>query len=184
MAKVYENVRVYGDQDSGVWVADKGTTGPVDLAEPTGFDELGWLSEDGISFEREEDANTFRAYQGATIVRRKKSSVEDSFTFQCLEETALVLGLQYAGQQATVSGVAPNTVATFDVSNQARSDERAFVVDVVDGEITKRYVVPVGTVSTGAVAHSNNDMTVYEFTVMIQGDYKVISNAPALTGAV
>lgn len=178
MAKVYDNIRIYGDLDSGVYVAPKGTTLPTDLDTPADFTELGWLSEDGISVDRSEEATTHRAYQGGTIVRRKKTSVEDSFTFQCLEETATVLGLYYAGATPTVQ----DGVAKIEVKNQTRTDERAWVVDVVDGNVKKRYVVPVGTVSTGSVVHSNSEMTVYEFTVTIQGDYEVITNSPGVVG--
>lgn len=183
MAKVYDNVRIYGDQDSGVYVGDKGALLPTDLTAPTEHVELGWLSEDGIGFERSEDATTHRAYQGATIVRRKTTSVEDTFTFQCLEETAEVLGLVYKGQAPAVTGVGDASVATITVTNQAKSDERSFVVDVVDGDITKRYCVPTATVSTGAIAHSNADMTIYEFTATIQGDYTIVTNNPAVTGS-
>lgn len=180
MAKVYDNIRIYGDLDSGVWVAPKGTTLPTALDAPgVDFTEVGWLSEDGIGFDRSTDAVSHRAYQGATLVRRKKTSVEDTFTFQCLEETAVVLGLYYAGQEPTVA----TGVATINVSNQTASDERAFVVDVVDGDYTKRYVVPVGSVEGGSVAHSNSEMTVYEFTVTIQGDYDIITDSPGVAGA-
>lgn len=179
MTKVYDNIRVYGDLESAVYVAPKGSTVPTDLAEPSApFTELGWLSEDGIGEDRSEDVQTFRAYQGGTIVRRKKTSVEDSITFQCLEETATVLGLRYAGQTATVT----DGVATIRVANQTKDDPRAFVVDVVDGDYTKRYVIPVGYVGTGSVAHSNSAMTVYEFTVTIQGDYDIITDSPGVAG--
>ena len=181
MAKVYDNIRVYGDLESAVYVADKGSTLPTDLAEPAApFVELGWLSEDGIGEDRSEDVQTFRAYQGGTIVRRKKTSVEDSITFQCLEETATVLGLRYAGQ--TVDTSTPG-VAHITVANQTKDDPRAFVVDVVDGDYTKRYVIPVGYVGTGSVVHSNSAMTVYEFTVTIQGDYDIITDSPGVVGA-
>lgn len=179
MAKVYDNIRVYGDLESAVYVAPKGSTLPTTLDAPVApFTELGWLSEDGIGENRSEDMQTFRAYQGGTIVRRKKTSVEDSITFQCLEETALVMGLRYAGQTATVAG----DVATINVANQTRDDARAFVIDVVDGDYTKRYAIPVGYVGTGSVAHSNSSMTVYEFTVTIQGDYDIITNSPGVVG--
>ena len=180
MAKVYDNIRVYGDLESAVYVAPKGSTLPTDLNEPAApLVELGWLSEDGINENRSEDVQTFRAYQGGTIVRRKKTSVEDSITFQCLEETATVLGLRYAG----VEPVQGSGVATITVANQTKDDPRAFVVDVVDGDYTKRYVIPVGYVGTGSVVHSNSAMTVYEFTVTIQGDYDIITDSPGVVGA-
>lgn len=177
--KVYENVRVYGDLDSAVYVGAKGTTLPTGLDAPgAGFVELGWLSEDGINENRSEDAQSFRAYQGGTIVRRKKTSVEDSFTFQCLEETAATLGLRYAGATPTVA----DGVATIKVANQTRSDDRAFVIDVVDGDVTKRYTIGLASIGTGSVAHSNAAMTVYEFTLTVQGDYDVITNSPGVVG--
>lgn len=180
MAKVYDNVRVYGDLDSAVYVAPKGSTLPTTLDAPASpFEELGWLSEDGINENRSEDAQTFRAYQGGTIVRRKKTSVEDSITFQCLEETAAVLGLRYAGQTPEVA----TGVATIHVTNQTKDDPRAFVIDVVDGDYTKRYAIPVGYVGSGTVAHSNSAMTVYEFTITIQGDYDIITDSPGVAGA-
>lgn len=183
MAKVYDNIRIYGDLDSGVWVAPKGTTLPTDLDTPDEpLTEVGWLAEDGISFERSEDATSHRAYQGGTIVRRKKTSVEDSFTFQCLEETATTLGLYYAGQTAEVTGTGEAAVARLTVKDQTKSDDRAFVVDVVDGDFTKRYTVPVGAVGTGSIAHSNGSMTIYEFTVSIQGEYDIITNSPGVVG--
>lgn len=177
--KVYDNVRVYGDLDSAVYVADKGSTLPEDLSAPgDGFTELGWLSEDGIGDNRSEDAQTFRAYQGGTIVRRKTTSVEDTITFQCLEETATVLGLRYAGQEPEVA----DGVARIKVQNQTAENARAFVIDVTDNGITKRYAIPVGHVGTGAVAHSNSAMTVYEFTITIQGDYEIITDSPGVVG--
>lgn len=179
MAKVYDNVRVYGDLDSAVYVGDKGSTLPTDLSEPgPDFTELGWLSEDGIGDNRSEDAQTFRAYQGGTIVRRKTTSVEDSITFQALEETATVMGLRYAGQEPEVT----DGVARIKVENQTAENARAFIIDVVDNETTKRYAIPVGHVGSGSVAHSNSAMTVYEFTVTIQGDYEIITDSPGVVG--
>jgi hypothetical protein len=182
MAKNPDNARIYGGEDSGVYVAPKGTTGPTGLAAPTGFTELGWLSEDGISFERSEDVTTHRAFQGATIIRRAKTSVEDTFTFQCLEETATVLGLYYAGQEPVVSGTGESAIATITVKEQTKVDERAFVVDLYDGDVHKRYVIPRASIGVGSIAHSNSDITVYEFTCTIQGDYSIITNSPAVAG--
>ena len=175
MAKDRDNVRIYGDDASGVWVADKGTTGPVGLAAPgVGFTEVGWLGEDGIDFDRNEEVSEFKAFQGGTMLRKKVTSVDDTFKFIALEETALTLGLYYKGVTAT----AGTGIETYEISNQAVSDERAFVVDLVDGAVTKRYVIPSGEVTGRAtVGHKNTDLTMYEFTVTIYGDYTVIKSA-------
>lgn len=183
MARNYDNVHIYSDEESAVYVADKGTTAPTGLEAPAaGWTEVGWLSEDGISLDRSEDATTFRAFQGATVVKRKTTSVEDTFTFQCLEENAVVLGLVYKGEAPTVTGTGAAAVAEYNVTNQTRQDDRAFVIDLVDGEVTKRYVIPVASVTTGTVAHSSADLTVYEFTGTIVGDYLVRTNGAGVTG--
>lgn len=177
MAKDRDNIRIYGDDASGVWVAPKGTTGPTDLAAPgVGYAEVGWLSEDGVDVDREANMAEFTGFQGGAIVRRKKTSVKDTFKFVCLEETATTMGLAFAG-------VAPTTatgVDTFAITNQTASDERAWVVDVVDGTVTKRYVVPSGEAElTGTISHKNSDITMYEFTVTIYGDYDILKTAAA-----
>lgn len=177
MAKDRDNIRIYGDDASGVWVADKGTTGPTTLAAPgVGFSEVGWISEDGIDLDRDANVAEFTGWQGGTVVRRKKTSVKDTFKFVCLEETALTMGLAYAG-------VAPTTatgVDTYAITNQTASDERAWVADFVDDTITKRLVVPSGEAElTGTISHKNSDMTMLEFTVTIYGDYDILKTAAA-----
>ena len=177
MAKDRTNIRIYGDDASGVWVAPKGTTGPTTLAAPgVGFVELGWLSEDGIDLARDANKVEFNAFQGGTVVRTKKTSVKDTFKFVCLEETAVTMGLAYAGVTATTA----TGVDTFAITNQTASDERAWVADLVDGTITKRIVAPSGEAElTGTIAHKNSDMTMLEFTVTILGDYEILKTAAA-----
>lgn len=184
MVKNRENIRIYGDDESAVHVAPKGTTGPTGLAAPgVGFEELGWLSEDGVDLDRNEDVQEFKGWQGGKLLRKKITSVDDTFKFQCLEETALSLGLYYKGQAPAVTGVGAAAVATITVTNQAVSDERAWVVDAFDGGVQKRYIISSGEVTSRAtVGHKNSDMTIYEYTVTIYGDYTLLTNNPAVTG--
>lgn len=177
MAKDRSNIRIYGDDAGGVWVAPKGTTGPTDLAAPgVGFVEAGWLSEDGVDLDRNESINDFFGWQGGAIVRSKRTSVKDSFHFVCLEETATTLGLYYAG----VSPTTGTGVDHFAITDQTKSDERAWVVDFFDGDIQKRLVVPSGEVTARAtVPHKNSDLTMYDFTVTIYGAYDIYKTAAA-----
>lgn len=177
MSKNLANIRIYGDDAGGVWCAPKGTTGPTTLAAPTApHAEVGWISEDGISEERSQDATSFRAWQGGQVVRRKITSTEDTFSFQALESNAVTHGLRYRGQVATVA----SGVATTVVRNQSVTDERAWVIDKVDGSITDRYVIPSGAYElSGTIVSRNDEMTVFEFTITPQGDYFHITNDPA-----
>lgn len=181
MAKNLANIRIYGDQDSAVYVAPKGTTGPVGLAAPAAaFADLGWLSEDGTDISRESSSTDFTAWQGGTIVRTKVSGVKDTLKVVCLEETAVALGLYYPGMtSATVTGT-----TTITVPGGSKSNEKALVVDFLDDTVTKRYSIPRAEVTAvGTISHKNTDMTMYEFTFTIYGGFTIITNNPALATA-
>lgn len=180
MAKNQDNVRIFGDDAGGVWVAPRGTTGPTGIEEPpVGFDEVGWLSEDGVDETLSQNTEVFRAWQGASIVRRKVTQSDQTFRFQALETNVVTQGLKYRGQEATVA----DGVATTIVRDQTRSDTRAWIFDMVDGDVTKRYVVPAGDYArTGTVQHRNSALTVIEFEVTPIGDWFEITNDPAIAG--
>lgn len=177
MAKSRDNIRIYGDDNSGVFVAAVGVAAPIGFAVPgVGFTELGWLSEDGVDLDRKEDVAEFKAWQGGTLVRKKTTSVDDTFKFQCLEEQAVTLGLYYKGAVAT----AGSGFATYAITNQSVSDERSWLIDFKDDAHSKRYLIPTGEVTERAeIPHKNSDLTLYEFTVSIYGDYSVIVTADA-----
>ncbi len=181
MTKNLANIRIYGDEASAVYVAPKGATMPADLAAPgVTFADLGWLSEDGTEISREMSSNDFTAWQGGTIVRSKVSGVKDTVKVTCLEETAVALGLYYPGSTSvTTTGTTKLTVKGGSVSN-----EKALVIDFLDGSITKRYAIPRAEVTgVGTVGHKNSDMTMYEFTFTIYGGFDIITNNPAVAAA-
>lgn len=181
MAKNRSNIRIYGDLASAVHVAPKGTTGPTDLSAPAAaFKEVGWLDESGVDVIRQIEKVDFTAFQGATLVRTRYKSVNDSFKFLALEETAHTMGLYYRGAAITVA----TGVAKVTVTNQAKTDERSWNVDLVDDTVTKRFVIPSGEVTDmGVISHKNDALTVYEFTVSIYGDYYVYTNNTAVVTA-
>jgi hypothetical protein len=182
MTKDLANVLVGGGGASEVSCAPKGSTLPTDLdALEAPFEGTGWLSEEGTSFSREEERQVSRGHQGGAIVKRITASVDDSFKFQCLETTALVLGLMFKGQVPVVT----TGVAKITITDQANSDERAWVIDEVldDGSI-ERYVIPDGSAQlTAEVVRKHNELTVYEFTVGVTGDYFLYTDAPGVVGA-
>ena len=181
MTKNLANIRIYGDQDSAVYVGDKGTTLPVDLAAPgAGLGDLGWLSEDGTDISREVSSTDFTAWQGGTIVRSKITGTKNTLKVTALEETAISLGLYYPGMTATTTG----GVTRMSVPGGSKSNEKALVVDFIDDTVTKRYSIPRAEVTgLGTVSHKNSDMTMYEFTFTIYGDFEIITNNPAAASA-
>lgn len=178
MTKDLANVRIYGDSDGAVHVGALGATMPTTLAavvEAT-FPEVGWISEDGVNVANESDNASFTAWQGGKVVRRRVTSSSDQFTFQALEENAVVMGLYLPGADfSTTTGV-----TTIVPADGISSDERTFILDFHDGAVHKRYNVIRGEViERGEVPHQNTEMTVYEFTVAMS-EYEILTNNPAV----
>lgn len=185
MATNLAAIRVYGDVPSAVWVAPLGTTAPVGLAAPAvTFKDLGWLSEDGVSLDRAAEVKKFKAHQGGTTVKVKVTGTENSFKFQCLEETAIVLGLMHAG----ATGVTTTGVSTITIPGGIKSDPRAWVVDEYEGgagpagaALQTRYVFSSGTVTErGSIVMKTDEMVVYEYQVDVTGDFSMSTNSPSV----
>ncbi len=168
-------IRLYGDLENSVWVAPKGSTMPTALtALAAPFNEVGWISEDGVTEAIEQSDETFRAWQGATVVRKSITSSDRTFTFSALETNAVTQGLKYRGQVPTVA----TGVSKITVKDQTKNDERAWVIDLFDGEFQKRYVIPKGFyVISGEQAHNASGPTVLEITIHVIGEYQELSTA-------
>lgn len=182
MAKNLANIRIYGDNESAAYVGPKGTTLPTDLvtALNAAFKDLGWLSTDGVEQAREVSSADFNAWQGGAVVRSKITGVKDTLKVVCLEETAVTLGLYYAGATITTA----TGVSTVVVPGGASTDERALVVDFFDGDVQKRITAARAAVtSIGTVSHKNEDMTMYELTFTLYGGFSIITDNPAVATA-
>lgn len=181
MAKNRDNVRVYGDLDSEVFLAPKGSTLPTVLTDPTTpFASLGWLSEDGVDFEVATDSTKFKAWQGGATLRVKVTSTEKTIKFQALEETPGVTELYFDHAAPTVA----TGVARIDLPEGIGTVERAAVFKFVDGAVTKFLCCELIQVTErGTISHKNDDMTMYEFTAEIVGESYILTNAPAFVEA-
>lgn len=182
-----ENVSVFDQIGSGVWVAPKGSTLPTTLtgdpAPP--FAPLGWLSEDGASYEVEKDVEDIRAWQGATVVRRMVTEVTQTWTFACLEGNDLVQTLAHSGNAGVVTGTGPDAVSTRDLTGQNKTVERALVIDAIDKNGTKeRWTISSADIAlTGELVIGKlGEPRVYEFSATAVGGAAIflISNAPDL----
>lgn len=192
MAKNRDNVRAYGDELSGVWVADKGTTAPTTpTAVPaTGWEELGWLSDDGVTEMHSVDSSAKRAWQGGATVRTIKSGDSRKFKFVMWETTALTMGLLRPGSSATTAtGVTTTHVKTF-----LGQDIRAWIIDTVDDNgsgdvIHTRKIIPTGeVVDVADIKFNSQDVTAFEVTVECYPDtngvlYDELTDDPALAVA-
>ena len=186
MAKNIMNIRTFGDLASAVFVAPKGTTLPTDIttALNASFVELGWMAEDGIEETQTADQAEFTAWQGSTVVKRKRTKVGKTYKFQCLETNATTNGLAFRGQAPTISGAPGAKVAKTDFKDQAINDDRAWVISVVDGAVTERHVIPAGDYTlTGSTQYQAGNMKILTFEITVLGDGAyVLTNHPAVTG--
>lgn len=183
MAKTLENIRLYGDLPSSVWVAPVGTVFPTDLSPdlPAPWVEIGWLSDDGIDQERKVESATFTAYQGGTVVRKRVTSTDNTRTFAALEETLTVFGLYNTGTTAVTEA---GGLTRLTVPAGTGVDERAYIFDYSDGDYLKRELITRGEVTDrDKISNKNDELTVYALTTTIYGDFDVLTNNPALAPA-
>jgi len=179
--KNYDNIRVYGDLDSEVFLAPLGSTLPTTLTDPTTpFEALGWLSEDGVSLAISTDVEKFKGWQGGATLRTKVTSTEKSISIQALEETPGVTELYYGhGAPVVTTGV-----ARVDLPEGIGTVARAAVFKFVDGGVTKLLCCErVEVTDREELSHTNSSMTMYGFTLEIIGDSYILTDAPAFTAA-
>lgn len=105
MTKNNNDVHVYADTSYAVWTAPLGTAVPALGVSPAtvGFYEVGLLSDNGIT--EGHNVNESKIYDLAgSLVRIARNQEERPFTFECLEENAVSLGLRYPGSTVTSTG--------------------------------------------------------------------------------
>ena len=177
MAKSYDNIRVFGDVDTDVYIGAKGSTLPEVLGEPPApFEALGWLGEDGTPLAVTTEIQKFKAYQGGTLLRTKVTSTEKSVKVQGLESNPLVTGLYFDhGSPVVTTGVAkvalPESIGTV---------ERSAVFRWLDGEYERLLCCPLVQIGErGEIPNKNDAMTVYEMTFSIIGDAYLLTNEPS-----
>lgn len=174
-----ENPRIW--VNAAVRVAPPETEGPDDLTTPwpIEFESLGLTSEDGITEGREQEVTDHYAH-GGILVRTTKSKHKRTFEVMALEDNAVVFGLANPGSEAeTDAGV---TTRTVKIPNQP--DPRTFGMELVDGEVTCRRVIPRGEVTeVGETVLVDNAIAMVPLTITVYPDadgvlYYEITDAP------
>jgi hypothetical protein len=187
VAKNYDNIRVYGDLASEVYLAPKGSTLPTVITEEPAapFDPLGWLSDGGINLAVSTEIQKFKGYQGGTTVRVKVTSTEKTISMQALEETPGVTELYFDHGAPVVTGTGETAVARIDLPESIGNVERTGIFRFVDNDVQKWLCAPLVQVTEREeIPHTNADMTIYGFSLEIIGAAYLLTNNPAyLLGA-
>ncbi len=132
--------------------APVGTTLPTDptSALDSAFTGTGFLTEDGVTPTFGQEITEFGAWQSAEPIRRSRQTQKTMFAFsmQQWNEGNLVLAI---GGEVEEPSVGVFKYLPPEVSDAL--DEWSLVVDVEDGDVHQRFVVPRGN-STDDVASS------------------------------
>lgn len=132
----------------------------------TGFTDLGFVSDAGVTESRSRSTNDIRAWQGGAIVRTLVT--EGSLTFKLvLLETSKAVVEAYYGATATQTATEGNLV----VVPTATGGRKSFVIDVIDGAELNRSYVPQGEITeVGDMVFSSGEPIGYELTITAYPD--------------
>lgn len=180
-----DNAHAWGDDETDVWVGRNALGVDVDL--PRSSDDLekfvndhlpmGWLEESGVPISLSAESNDFKAMQGSTIIKTKITGVDKTFTMGCLEEVARVTELwwDHGKPQKVKEGE-----ALIDLPASLKTINCWAILKFVDGDYWKIYVFPSCDITErGELAHSNTDLTAYQFTFKIKKAGWMLTNNPA-----
>ena len=124
-----------------VYVAPVGTPLPATpvVALNAAFIGLGYITEDGATVTVTPTVEDYMAWQSRSPVRREKTTQEITIAFALMQWNEQTVPAAFGG--GTVSGSAGNY--RYDLpKDDAALDERAVIVDAVDGAVHMRFVFP------------------------------------------
>lgn len=162
MAGDTDNPRVWLTAD--VYVAPLATAAPTTVAGAlnAAWDPLGLLSEDGLTETRNQDRTDHYAW-GGILVRSTRARMSRTFQVTALEDNQTVYELVNPGSTVnTAGGETTRTILT------PTPDPRMFLFELVDGDITKRIVIPRGEVSeVGDTVYSEGGIAMFPLTITV-----------------
>lgn len=151
-----------------VYFAPAGTPVPTSVSGSldAAFEDVGYISEDGVSESTGTDTNEIKAWQNGDVVRRVQTSHEYSITFTMIETNEKSLELYYGNYTHGLG--ADNGSVQIDGSQPYRG---AFVINVVDDTDLKRIVIEDGQITErGEVVYKNDEATAYTVTITAYPD--------------
>lgn len=160
MALTSSNVRVAvtGAVYVGPTTADAPTT-PTSALD-VDFVDLGYISEDGVTEERERDTEDIKGHNGV-IVRTVVTEASATFTMTLIETKKEVIELFYGSAVTSTVGYGHISVDPAETGGR-----KSFVIDTVDGSENIRTYIPEGeVVEVGEVARKVDEPLAYEITI-------------------
>jgi hypothetical protein len=145
----------------------------------TGFTDLGYISDAGVTETRERSTNEIRAWQGGALMRLLVTSGNLSYKFIMLETKLETVKLFYG---TTVTQTAPE--GTFLINPTSTGGRQSFIVDVVDGAELIRTYIPQGELGeVGDRVYVNSEAIGYEVTIAAYPDVTLGASAKVFATA-
>jgi hypothetical protein len=133
--------------DGEIYIGDVGVTLPTDAtsAVGTGLFGLGLTSEDGVTFINTPEITDFRSWQSRQATRRERTGeeVQAAFSLQQWNEESVPFALG----GGTITNPSTGVYKYTPPEAGDPVDERAMVIDLVDGDRKMRIVYPRGSVT-------------------------------------
>ncbi|WP_448319230.1 phage tail tube protein [Streptomyces sp. CO7] len=152
-----------------VYLAPVGTTAPADpyATWGTGWIDLGYATEDGLTEALNEDRQEFRAWGETSPVRTQVTNRTTTFKVILQQTSAHTLGLFYGVDTAdmTSSGTGATQALTFAEPPVGQPLTYALGMDVVDGDYPRRLLVARAEVTArGEVTYKTDTTVSYDIT--------------------
>lgn len=160
MALNAQNVRVA--VTGGVYQADLGTTLPTSALSvlSNSFDDLGYLSEEGVTQSIGRDVSDISAWQNGDVVRTVQTSHTVTYAFTLIESKEEVFRTIY-GNYTSLGGGEGVSELTGDILPHF-----TYVFNVLDGDNRIRLCIPDGQVTeTGDITWTNGELIGYPVTL-------------------
>ncbi len=132
--------------NGSIYTAPLGSTIPASIAVPLGDDwtELGYASEDGVTWVDGKSLQSIRAWQSFYDLRRIVESKEGSLAFQLMQWNGDTVELAFGGGEVTEPTAGNYRYTPPDPGD---IDERMMAIEWVDGDSDFRLTFPKGMVS-------------------------------------
>lgn len=121
-----------------VYVGATSATAPTSSTSAlTGFSDLGYVSNDGVTITPDKSSNAIRAWQNADLVREVVTESTLTYSFMLLETTTDSIEAYFGS--TLVDG-------KMEVNPSNTGGQKSFVIDIVDGSKVVRHYIPTGEI--------------------------------------
>jgi hypothetical protein len=171
-----------------LYVAATSATPPATTTDPwTGWIDLGLLSDDGPTMTPSMDTTEIPVWQSFYAARRIVTGRGLEWAFTLMQRNADTMKLAFGGGTVVAGTQAGDWIYTPPTPETI--DERAFGLEVREGTIVDRYILPRGMVTgLGDVPFKRTEATRFDLTIAAVGSdtadpWYMISNDAAMNPA-